>query len=73
MLFEILDDDDLVLMADSIEDLRMNVDKWKSAIEKKELKVNLGVKLRDRKRTGKMMLMLRLCVKCLDIVTLVGQ
>jgi len=41
LLFEILYADDLVLMADSMEELRMKFDKWKNAIEKKGLKVNL--------------------------------
>jgi hypothetical protein len=42
LLFEILYADDLVLMADSIEELQVKFDKWKSAIEKKGLKVNMG-------------------------------
>ena len=42
LLFEILYADDLVLMADSMEELRMKFDKWKNALEKKGLKVNLG-------------------------------
>ena len=42
LLFEILYADDLVLMADSMEELRMKFDKWKGAIEKKGLKVNLS-------------------------------
>ena len=42
LLFEILYADDLVLMADSMEELQVKFDKWKSAIEKKGLKVNMG-------------------------------
>ena len=42
LLFEILYADDLVLMADSMEELRVKFDKWKNAIEKKGLKVNLS-------------------------------
>ena len=41
-MFEVLYADDLVLMADSMEELRMKFDKWKSAIEKKGLKANQG-------------------------------
>ena len=42
LLFEILYADDLVLMADSMEELLIKFDEWKTAIEKKGLKVNLG-------------------------------
>ena len=43
MLFEIfLCADDLILMADNKEELRMKFDKCKNAIVKKGLKVNLG-------------------------------
>jgi hypothetical protein len=42
LLFEILYADDLVLMADSMEELQVKFYKWKSAIEKKGLKVNMG-------------------------------
>jgi hypothetical protein len=41
-LFEILYADDLVLMADSMEELQLKFDKWKSVIERKWLKVNMG-------------------------------
>ena len=42
LLFEILYADDLVLMADSMEELMRKFDRWKSAIEKKGLKVNMS-------------------------------
>ena len=42
LLFEILYADDLVLMAESMEELQSKFDRWKSAIEKKGLKVNMG-------------------------------
>jgi len=42
LLFEILYADDLVLMADSMEELRTKFDRWKSVIEEKGLKVNLN-------------------------------
>jgi hypothetical protein len=42
LLFEILYADDLVLMADSIEELQLKFDRWKSVIERKGLKVNMG-------------------------------
>ena len=42
LLFEILYADDLVLMADSMEELQLKFDRWKSVIEKKGLKVNIG-------------------------------
>jgi hypothetical protein len=38
MLFQILYADDLVLMADRMEELQMKFDEWNSAIEKKGLK-----------------------------------
>ena len=40
--FEILYADDLVLMADSMEELQAKFDSWKSAFERKGLKVNMG-------------------------------
>jgi hypothetical protein len=42
LLFEILYADDLVLMADSMEELQVKFDGWKSMIERKGLKVNMG-------------------------------
>jgi hypothetical protein len=42
LLFEILYADDLVLMADSMDDLQMKFDRWKDAIEKKGMRVNMG-------------------------------
>ena len=42
LLFEILYADDLVLMADSMEELEMKFDRWKVAIEEKGMKVNMG-------------------------------
>ena len=42
LLFEILYADDLVLMADSMKELQIKFDRWKSAIERKGLKVNMG-------------------------------
>jgi hypothetical protein len=42
LLFEILYADDLVLMADSMEELQLKFDRWKSVIERKGLKVNMG-------------------------------
>lgn len=42
LLFEILYADDLILMADSMEELQLKFDRWKSVIEKKGLKVNIG-------------------------------
>ena len=36
LLFEILYKDDLILMGDSMEELRSQFDKWKSSIEKKD-------------------------------------
>jgi hypothetical protein len=42
LLFEILYADDLVLMADSMEKLQLKFDRWKSVIERKGLKVNMG-------------------------------
>jgi hypothetical protein len=42
LLYEILYADDLVLMADSMEELQVKFDKWKDAIEKKGMKVNMG-------------------------------
>jgi hypothetical protein len=41
LLFEILYADDLVLMADSMEELQLKFDRWKSVIERKGLKVNM--------------------------------
>lgn len=42
MLFEILFADDLVLMADSMEELRLKFDNWKDATERKGRKLNMG-------------------------------
>jgi hypothetical protein len=42
LLFEILYADDLVLMADSMEELQLKFDRWKSVIEMKGLKVIMG-------------------------------
>jgi hypothetical protein len=42
LLYEILYADDLLLMADSMEELQVKFDKWKDAIEKKGMKVNMG-------------------------------
>jgi hypothetical protein len=42
LLSEILYADDLVLMADSMEELQLKFDRWKSVIERKGLKVNMG-------------------------------
>jgi hypothetical protein len=42
LLFEILYADDLVLMADSMEELQLKFDRWKSVIERNGLKVNMG-------------------------------
>jgi hypothetical protein len=42
LLFEILYADDLVLMVDSMEELQLKFDRWKSVIERKGLKVNMG-------------------------------
>jgi hypothetical protein len=42
LLFEILHADDLVLMADSMAELQLKFDRWKSVIERKGLKVNMG-------------------------------
>jgi hypothetical protein len=42
LLFEILYADDLVLMTDSMEELQLKFDRWKSVIERKGLKVNMG-------------------------------
>jgi hypothetical protein len=42
LLFEILYADDLVLMADSMEELQPKFDRWKNVIERKGLKVNIG-------------------------------
>ena len=42
LLFEILYADDLVLMADSMEELQLKFDRWKGAIERKGLKVNMS-------------------------------
>ena len=42
LLFEILYADDLVLMADSMEELSGKFDKWKDAMERKGMKVNMG-------------------------------
>ena len=39
---EILYVDDLVLMSESLEDLRERFQKWRSALEDKGLKVNVG-------------------------------
>jgi hypothetical protein len=39
---EILYADDLVLMADSMEELQLKFDRWKSVIDRKGLKVNMG-------------------------------
>jgi len=41
-LFEILYADDLVLMAETMEELQLKFDKWKGAIEAKGMKVNMG-------------------------------
>jgi hypothetical protein len=41
LLFEILYADDLVLMADSMEELQLKFDRWKTVIERKGLKVNM--------------------------------
>jgi hypothetical protein len=42
LLYEILYAYDLVLMADSMEELQVKFDKWKDAIEKKGMRVNMG-------------------------------
>ncbi|KAA3670323.1 uncharacterized protein DEA37_0010186 [Paragonimus westermani] len=42
LLFEILYADDLVLMADNMEDLQLKFDGWKNAIEGKGMKINMG-------------------------------
>jgi hypothetical protein len=42
LLFEILYADDLVLMAASMKELQLKFDRWKSVIERKGLKVNMG-------------------------------
>jgi len=39
---EILYVDDLVLMRESMDELRKKLDQWKRAFESKEMKVNLG-------------------------------
>ena len=38
LLFETLYADDLFLMAESVEELQLNFDRWKNVIEKKGLK-----------------------------------
>ena len=42
LLFEILYADDLVLMAESMEELQLKFDRWRGVIEKKGMKVNMG-------------------------------
>ena len=42
LLNEILYADDLVLMSESLEDLRERFERWRSALEDKGLKVNVG-------------------------------
>src|SRR5215470_17330678 len=42
LLFELLYADDLVIMADSLEELEKKYKNWKSALESKGLKVNVG-------------------------------
>ena len=42
LLMEILYADDLVIMAESMEELRTRFNQWKSALEKKGMKVNMG-------------------------------
>ena len=42
LLYEILYADDLILMADSLEELQVQFDGWKEAFKKKGLKVNMG-------------------------------
>ena len=42
LLNEILYADDLVLMSESLEDLRERFQRWRSALEDKGLKVNVG-------------------------------
>ena len=39
---QILYADDLVLMGETMEELRENFDEWREAFESKEMKVNLG-------------------------------
>ena len=41
MLFEILYAEDLILMADSMEELLVKFDEWKDAIERKGMKVKM--------------------------------
>ena len=43
LLNEILYADDLVLMSESTDDLRERFQKWRSALEGKALKVNVGI------------------------------
>lgn len=43
VLHEILYADDLVLMADSMEELQVKFDRWKSVNEKKGLRINMGM------------------------------
>ena len=49
---EILYADDLVLMSESLEDLRESFPMWKSALESKRLEVNVG-KTKMLVRAGK--------------------
>ena len=42
LLFEILYADDLVLIAESMDELRAKFDSWKGVIERKGMKVNMG-------------------------------
>ena len=42
LLMEILYADDLVLMVGSLDELKIKFDRWKEALEKNGLKVNMG-------------------------------
>ena len=42
VLFELLYADDLVLMAETVEELEAQFIRWKAAFEEKGLKINLG-------------------------------
>ena len=42
LLYEILTADDLILLADSLEDLHLKFDVWKEAFESRGLKINMS-------------------------------
>ena len=57
LLNEILYADDLVLMSESLENLRERFQRWRSALEDMELKVNIGkTKMMVSGREGKIVL-----------------